>query len=120
MNISLVMCGKRKRRGLHKARNLYFSERFKKDFEEASKISEKVFILSAKHILLKPESWVWNYDRELEGLPTEERALWAERVFRSITKISIPQDSIHFFADSEYYKELKELLDKAGHKTFVH
>ena len=119
MNIALVMCGKHKKRGFHQARNLYTSERFQRNFREASKMCEKVFILSAKHGLLKPKKYIWNYDRSLDDLFSKERLNWSQKVVQSIMEISDSKDTIHIFAEPIYYEDIQKLLDSKGYTILV-
>ena len=120
MNIGLVMCGQHKLWGLHHAKKLYQSNRFKEQFEQAEKACDKVYILSTKHGLLEPERWVWGYNMTLKSLSLEERVSWAQRTFSLLKNVTNPKDVIHFFAEPIYYENLRPLLEKSGYQCVVH
>ena len=97
MNIGFVSCVKTKREGCFPAQDLYISPLFKSAFAYASLHCARVFILSAKHGLLRPEQKIKQYDRTLGNMSKVERTEWSRHVIKQIQKFILPHDKLHFF-----------------------
>lgn len=110
MKVALVACAKKKRKGVHRACDLYVSSLFRSALEYVQHRFEQYYVLSAKYGLLHPNTEVRDYDETLNAIHVNERRKWASDVAVNIRK-HIPKGSeIHFFAGVKYRKELMRLL----------
>ena len=80
LDIMLVGCVKRKRDLPSQARDLYISTTWKYRRQYAELHRRPWFILSAKHGLLEPDSWIEPYDLALSDFSAFERREWSKRV----------------------------------------
>ena len=109
MKIGIVSCGVHKKLGFYKAKDLYTSDRFKNDFNEAKRENEKVFIISAKHGLLDPEKRIFTYNKSINNLTTEERVQLVSKLENQIK--NIPANSeINLYCFPEYVQLLKPIF----------
>ena len=111
MRVALISCAKMKRPGVHAAKDLYASPRFKLAWKYASARYDRVYILSAKHGLLEPERRIRAYDASLNDRTTEERLRWARKVARQIRAVIPPMAFIDLWCGRAYWNPLRELLD---------
>ena len=89
--VVLVGCGKAKADRESAARSLYTGHLFRASWEYASAVAEaeggRRFILSAKHHLLSPWTWVEPYDLALADLSADERRAWGVVVASQISNV---------------------------------
>ena len=112
MRVALISCAKTKLPGVHAAKDLYISPRFKLAWQYASANYDRVYILSAKHGLLEPEKRIRAYDVTLNDQPKEARLRWARKVARQI-RLSIPSSAyIEFWCGAAYRDPLMEMLNE--------
>lgn len=107
--IVLVSCVSKKKRGTHKAKDLYASSLFRKAYEYAESLNpDKIFILSAKYHLLDPEVIVEDYNKMLNTFSSAERKEWANVVLEQMSKVGInlEQDEIIFLVGKNYWQEI--------------
>ena len=84
MRIGLVGCVKGKRSHGAPAQDLYTSPLFRGRRRWVERTCDRWFILSAKHGLVRPDDVLAPYDVTLNGLTTEERRRWSERVIAQL------------------------------------
>ncbi len=106
MNVGFVSCSKTKQTGEHAARDLYVSPLFKFAWGYASSHCDQVFILSAKHGVLRPTDPVSDYDVTLNDLSREERARWAREVITKIRRVIRVGDKLHFYCGKLYREDV--------------
>jgi len=118
--IALVSCVSKKQKGIHKAKDLYVSDWFKKAriYVENNNYN-KWYILSAKHYLVEPEKELGYYELYLPKQSKEYKREWGLKVSGQLI---IPNDKnveIDIFAGVEYRKHLVPLLEARGFNVNV-
>lgn len=91
------------------AKNLYDSALFKKAWEYAQLLKpDRVYILSAKHGLVKPDNLLATYNKSLNDASAAERKKWSAGILQSLKKegIDLNEDSIIILAGENYWKYL--------------
>lgn len=92
------------------AKDLYISPLFKKAWTYAEKViqPDAIFILSAKHHLLKPDEEVSSYNLTLNNMSAAERKEWAR-----VVKLQMINEGLYFehdiffmLAGKKYYQYL--------------
>ena len=111
--IVLISCSSKKvslKKGQKiKAINLYDSALFKKAWEYAQLLKpDRVYILSAKHGLVKPDDLLATYNKSLNNASAEERKNWSAGILQSLKKegIDLNKDNIIILAGENYWKYL--------------
>lgn len=120
MKIALVSCVSKKLEGIHKAKDLYISDWFKKAkayVDKNNNIYDSWYILSAKYYLVNPNQYLEYYEMYLPKQSKEYKQEWANKVIRQLT--NIPSCEIDIFAGQEYRKYLVPLLETRGFKVNV-
>lgn len=113
-HVALISCGKEKLKGIHAARDMYTSPRFKMSLQ-AGRCFDSTFILSAYYGLLKPTNSIATYDMTFENMFADERRAWARRVIRQVRR-HIPRGSrLYFLCPKPYREPLAELLRLDGY-----
>ena len=72
------------------------------------------FILSAKHGLLPPDKIIEPYNLTLKNMSSEEKKLWADKVYESLKPYIDVNTSITFLAGKEYQQHLLERIKQIG------
>jgi len=118
MKIALVSCVSKKQLGIHKAKDLYISDWFKKArvYVENNNY-DKWYILSAKYYLVDPEQELEYYEMYLQKQSKEYKHYWANIIMGRL--ITVPPCEIDIFAGREYRKLLVPLLEERGFKVNV-
>jgi len=112
-NIALISCGSKKLEYRARAQDMYISPLFKKSLQYARDIlkPEKIYILSAKHGLLKLETEIEPYNKTLNNMPSRDKTEWAENVYKQLKKeTDINTSKYIFLAGRNYYKYLVQKL----------
>jgi hypothetical protein len=112
IKVALISCTKRKRNGCHPAKALYDSPMFRLSFDYADQSFHRVYILSAKHGLLDPDTPITPYDTSLAKMSKHRRHCWAEGVNEQIRQLVPLGSEIHFFCGRFYREDLLRLLNK--------
>lgn len=102
------------------AKNLYLSPLFRKSWQYAQRIhADRIFILSAKHHLLHPETEVGSYNQTLNTASSSERRTWAKKVLMQLQAegVDLQHDEVVLLAGKRYYQYL---LGKNGIQNAVH
>jgi len=106
--IVLISCVSQKLHHRAKVRNLYTSTLFKLSLKYAEKLApDEIFVLSAKHGLLKLEQEIEPYEQTLNNMRSKEIKLWANNVITQIRDVCSVEDSeFTFLAGDKYRKYL--------------
>jgi hypothetical protein len=104
--ILIVECAKsqNKRNDTYKAKDLYNSDLFKKNYKYAlSQKPDEIFILSSKHGLLEIDKEITPYNVDLKSLPAAKRKSWAAGVVEQLKqRADIDTDEFVFLASEKY------------------
>ena len=89
-----------------KAEDLYISTLFRLFLAYVKKLKpDKIFILSAKYVLLNLNVEIATYNETLNNTPVNDVKIWAEKVVFKLGKIANLQNDIFiFFAGKKYRK----------------
>lgn len=106
--IFLISCVSQKRSQRAAAQDLYTSTLFTLNMRYARQLKpDAIFILSAKHGLLAPETMIDPYDVTLNEMSAPKRRQWAERVRDQLTACAdLEHDHFIFLAGNNYRKHL--------------
>lgn len=111
MKIAILSCTKSKNEGYMKAKDLYMkSNLFSLSYHYAKKNADKVYILSAKHGLLKEDDIIKEYDLTLKNQSELEKKKWSYKVYKEMIKEFDEKDELIFFTGEDYHKYLKRKL----------
>ena len=111
--IALLSCVSQKVEYKTEARNMYISSLFTKSLKYAENILKPniIFILSAKHGLLKLNKVIEPYNETLNTKNREDQQIWAKKVLMQIGKeCNINVDTFIFLAGKKYYRDLIQHL----------
>ncbi len=115
--VVLISCAKSKQRYRCAAKELYCSTLFKCQRTFAEACSNRWFVLSAKHWLLRPDQQIRPYEKTLNGASVAEKKDWAKKVFARLDKKLKRSDRIIITAGENYCRYLVPLLEARGHKV---
>lgn len=108
--VALVSCVKSKQTKPTAAQDLYSSPLFRGMRTYAEAVSDRWFILSAKHGLLEPEQVIEPYELTLNRLGKQERARWASAIADAVERL-VPADTrLVVLAGAAYVADLEPLL----------
>lgn len=116
MKIALVSCVSKKQDGIHKAKDLYISDWFKKVRLHVEDKYNSWYILSAKYYLVNPEQEIEYYEMYLPNQTKEYKQQWSNKI---IEQLNILPCEVDIFAGKEYRKYLIPLLEQKGFKVNV-
>lgn len=112
MRLYLIGCGKEKKDGIHKAKDLYDSGYFKLKKEYVERHGFQYYILSAEHGLLNPEKEIEKYNKQMKDLSKEDLKTWVANVVSDLSKIADNNGVKYIFlAGRDYWNPL---IDKLG------
>lgn len=118
--IGLISCVSKKKKGKHRAEELYTSPLFVLSCTYVKKHYDEWFILSAKHHLLSFNKVIESYNETLVGKASKIKKIWAEKTFQQIRETIKPDKATLFVhAGLSYRKYLMPLLQTAGYKVEV-
>lgn len=109
--IAIVGCGKAKRNGWHKARNLYTSSYFEKKRRFAEVGCDDWLILSAKYGLIDPDSPIPTYDVTMSDVDHDD---FASRVADQVDDYAdafSQADRVVMLAGSDYIDAVDDVFD---------
>ena len=104
MKIGLISCVSSKRKGKHKAKDLYTSAVFKKSVKYAEKYYDDYYILSAKYGLLNKNDVIEDYNLTLIKLYQKDRLKWALHTARMINNEFDKGTELYIMA-GQFYRE---------------
>ncbi len=115
-SIFLVSCVKTKKKQQRPlpASTLYCSSWFKKAKDYVEAHQAPWFILSAKHLLVRPSQRLCTYQKTLLNMSSLERREWAKQVFHQLRKICRPGDTVSILAGNRYREHLVPKLKEHG------
>lgn len=107
--IVLISCVSKKQSQECMAKDLYISSLFKKSWAYANKLNpDAIYILSAKHHLLHPETSIKPYEKTLNKCNMAERKTWTEEVLKQMKAegLDVENDKFIILAGKKYYQYL--------------
>ena len=117
MKICIVSCVKNKKKGTHKAKDLYTSSLFKKSMQYAEDLCDETYIYSAKHGIIKPDKKIKSYDVTIGSLPWQKRNILKEKVAKTLIKKTKKGDTVVFLTGNLYKKGVAYELIKKKRKV---
>jgi len=113
-NIVLISCVSKKLDRKSTAENIYTSSFFLKKLTYAKSLKPSgIFILSAKHGLLKLTDEIEPYDKTLNKMRVNERKEWSKVVVNQLKSVvDLKKDQFTFLAGNKYRKYLLTELDQ--------
>ena len=107
-NIILISCVSKKLDRKSTAENIYTSSLFKKNLTYAKSLKpNQIYILSAKHGLLKLTDEIEPYNKTLNKMRTYEIKEWSKEVVRQVKSVAdLKNDEFTFLAGEKYRKYL--------------
>ena len=106
MNV-FIGCVKSKKTRPCKASELYTSSLFRYSFRYALSLTtrDKIFILSAKYGLVKPDDIIQPYELTLNNMNKRQRQQWAYKVYKQLVQEGIDFDEEAIFLCGKKYRE---------------
>lgn len=106
MNV-FISCVKSKKTKPSKASELYISSLFKYSFRYALSLTkrDKIFILSAKYGLVKPDDIIQPYELTLNNMNKRQRQEWAYKVYKQLVREGVSFDEKAIFLCGKKYRE---------------
>lgn len=113
-NIVLISCVSKKLDRKSTAENIYTSSFFLKKLTYAKSLKPSgIFILSAKHGLLKLTDEIEPYDKTLNKMRVNERKDWSKVVVNQLKSVvDLKKDQFTFLAGNKYREYLLTELDQ--------
>lgn len=113
-NIVLISCVSKKLDKKSTAEKIYISSLFKKNLTYAKSLKPSgIFILSAKHGLLKLTDEIEPYDKTLNKMRINERKEWSKVVVNQLKSVAdLKNDEFTFLAGDKYREYLIPELSK--------
>jgi len=109
----LISCAKSKRGHSCAAKDMYVSPLFQKMLAVSEKsVPKKIFILSARYGLLKPDQVIEPYELTLKSISAAERRAWSEKVLEKLRKeTDLHKDHYVFLAGRPYREGLAQHMN---------
>lgn len=113
-NIVLISCVSKKLDKKSTAEKIYTSSLFKKNLAYAKSLNPSgIFILSAKHGLLKLTDEIEPYDKTLNKMRVNERKEWSKLVVNQLKSVTdLKNDQFTFLAGFKYREYLLTELEQ--------
>ncbi len=113
-NIVLISCVSKKLDRKSTAENIYSSSLFKKNLTYAKSLKpNRIFILSAKHGLLKLTDEIEPYNKTLNEMRSNEIKEWSKEVINQLKSVTdLKNDEFTFLAGEKYRKYLLPELSR--------
>ena len=107
-NIVLISCVSKKLDRKSTAESIYTSSLFKKNLTYAKSLKPNgIYILSAKHGLLKLTDEIEPYDKTLNNMRSNEIKEWSKKVINQLKSVTdLKNDEFTFLAGGKYRKFL--------------
>ncbi len=106
--VVLIACASKKKDKADKAKYLYQSSLFQGSWRYAESLKpQKIFILSARHGLLRPDEVISPYDESLSNKKAAALKIWADKVLKKLRyEVNLDEDEIIFLSGINYRKHL--------------
>jgi len=113
-NIVLISCVSKKLEKKSTVESIYISSLFKKNLKYAKSLKpNEIYILSAKHGLLKLTDEIEPYDKTLNNMRSNEIKEWSKKVVNQLKSVAdLKNDEFTFLAGVKYRKFLIPELSK--------
>jgi len=100
----LISCSSSKSANRSKVENLYTSSLFKKSLDYAKSLNPSgIYILSAKHDLLKLDQKIFPYNQTLDKMSIAQRKEWSNKVLKKLKRVvNLKKDKVIFLAGGKY------------------
>ncbi|MDQ0462511.1 hypothetical protein QO010_000259 [Caulobacter ginsengisoli] len=115
---AFVACSKTKADRPLAAAALYASPLYRKSLLAALDSAKSVFILSAKHGVLRLSDRIEPYDTTLKRMPQAERSRWGEDIDRTLDLYVPSRSAVNLFCGEEYITPLRASFSR--HRYSVH
>ena len=113
----LISCAKTKAKTGRMAKDLYVSPIFKKSYTWAKRYKLPIYILSAKHGLIKDDQYIDPYDKTLKTMTNQEVEFWAESTAKCIIE-KIGDGDLVVLAGEKYLRFQKYCNNKIINPTY--
>lgn len=112
--VALISCSKRKKAEKSFAKDLYISDSFVRNMEKAECLGfDEIYIISAKHGLLRLDDEVDPYDVNLKEKSEKYVFEWSKGILAELKRsVGISNNHFVIFADPTYSGPLVEQLPK--------
>jgi hypothetical protein len=120
--LALISCTKKKANRRCSARELYSaSPFFRKALSVAEAVSDKVYVLSAKHGLVELSDHLSPYEKTLVGASRKIQKEWAKKVYESLKRTRPYREAgtILWFAGMDYRRYMSEKIREDGKRSFI-
>jgi len=120
--LALISCTKKKADRRCSARELYSaSPFFRKALSVAEAVSDKVYVLSAKHGLVELSDHLSPYEKTLVGASRKIQKEWSEKVYESLKRTRSYRETgtILWFAGMDYRRYLSEKIREDGKRSVI-
>lgn len=106
--VALIACAKQKQDAPCRAAELYApSTLFSLSYAYARRLTDRIYILSAKHGLVPEDAVIAPYDETLNDMSPEQRKSWAEGVLSQLGQVcDLRRDQFIILAGRNYYEYL--------------
>lgn len=115
--VVLVSCTNKKKKGIHKAIDLYDSIWFKKVMQIVNKLGDEWYIISAKHGLLESNEIIKDYNLTLNEMNINDRKKWSEKVLKELLPKVNTGDKVILLAGKYYREFIEKELKRIGVKV---
>lgn len=120
--LALISCTKKKADRRCSARELYSaSPFFRKALSVAEAVSDKIYVLSAKHGLVELSDHLSPYEKTLVGASRKIQKEWSEKVYKSLNRTRPYREAgtILWFAGMDYRRYLSEKIRDDGKRSVI-
>jgi hypothetical protein len=120
--LALISCTKKKADRRCSARELYSaSPFFRKALSVAEAVSDKVYVLSAKHGLVDLSDHLSPYEKTLVGASRKIQKEWSEKVYESLKRTRAYREAgtILWVAGMDYRRYLSEMFREDGKRSVI-
>lgn len=114
MRVGFIACAKTKASFAMPAGALYASPLYRKSLLAALDLSDRVYILSAKHGVLDPQTLIEPYDLTLKTIPRSQRQEWGREAGKRLDEILSRRDIVTLICGEEYIEPLRPDLERIG------
>jgi hypothetical protein len=118
-DIVLIACPKSKRDQASPAGLLYRSPLFAKSLLYALTRTNRIYIIPAKHGVLRLTDFVEPYDLSIKGLSISQKLEWGIRVGENLRQFIKSSDQVHILTGSEYVRPLLPVFQQIGCKVIL-
>jgi len=117
--VCFISCVSEKLSHAAPAADLYQSALFQRAKQYAVSHSDRWFVLSAEHGLLRPETIIAPYEKTLNKMPVMQRREWGAEVLAALFDILSDGDELTFIAGEHYREFLVPELQAKGFRIHV-